>query len=98
MYTCILIRECNLYEKEIESPKDIFTTTSIVGACIDHDLVLLSNCTKQAKENRHKILDVFEKDEDTFYEDLLIIKTDTNGDPIDLNYAADIENLMCNNN
>ena len=92
MYKCILIQDGKLYEKEIESPKDIFQTTSIVGACIEHDLVLLSNEMKRDKENVHEILNIFEKDTEIFYEDLMIIKTDNNGDPIDLKY----EDLMIN--
>ena len=83
MYKCVKVCVSGEYENRlITKPDDCIGECTFVGACIDHDLVLVGKKTPKQVTNPSKVLQYFEKEPDIL-DDVLIVKTDANGDPID---------------
>ena len=67
-----------------DSPGGILQgTVTIVGAYPQDDLVLLGT-TYSTVKNEHPYLEKFNHDDDGILGDVLVVRTDSNGDPIDI--------------
>ena len=98
MYTALYVQtNSDIIEVDIiHGPHEFIGETSIIGAFPDEDLVLLGPSTNTSKTINESIFvnKYFNKDEDNIYGDVLVVKTDNNGDPIDL-HKSHISTYLC---
>jgi hypothetical protein len=97
MYTALLIKVNSEIDevKILNGPHDFLGSTSIIGAFPDEDLVLLGSSTNtNTNANNSIFLKYFNKDTDYIFGDVLVVKTDVHGDPIDL-LKSQITTYVC---
>ena len=97
MYTVLLIRTNSEIEEVniINGPHEYIGSTSIIGAFPDEDLVLLGpSINTSTNINDSVFLKYFNKDTENVYGDVMVVKTDVNGDPIDL-LKSQITTYVC---
>tara|TARA_Y100000816_G_C25795713_1_gene416873 strand:- start:146 stop:403 length:258 start_codon:yes stop_codon:yes gene_type:complete len=79
-------------EYEIKSPSELIGDFTICGACPDMDLVMMKSTIPNTEKNENNFFDMFNKDEE-IYGDVVIVKTDTMGSPIDF-YLHDYKTMV----
>ena len=96
MYTCVcLCCDHSIYEKKILSVEELIGPFTIIGGEIENGYVLLGKREQNSIKNKwidESIFENFEKEND-ICDDVVLIKTDRYGDPIDL-FIAELE-LQC---
>ena len=90
MYSCLLFGADLLYPmmiKEVKiknGPYEVLKDATFIGALPDDNLVMMgSKSDKCDLENKNKFLKKFNRDDEKIYGNVLVIKTDDNGDPVD---------------
>ena len=94
MYTALLITPGDICEIQItDGPHEHLGEVSIVGAFPDEDLVLLASRKPTSTECIDNVfINMFNKD-DRIIGNLVVVKTDSNGNPINLS-KKDISHFL----
>tara|TARA_Y100000816_G_C25889419_1_gene464024 strand:+ start:257 stop:571 length:315 start_codon:yes stop_codon:yes gene_type:complete len=84
-YICVFIKTDGQMENVvITAPNEIMGDFTICGAFPDYNLVMIKSIEpKNKKKNMSNILKYFNKDEDDVIGDIIVIKTDDNGEVCD---------------
>ena len=72
------------YPIKFDSIKEIFKDYTIVGACIEENLVIVGQLN--ATEENKNIPDIEKYEHDGLYGPVIILQTDTDGNIIDIKY------------